>query len=936
MPEDRLYLIDTFAFIFRAYFANPRIKNGAALTFVRIVLQLLEKHKPSHIACVFDTPEPTFRHEIYPEYKANRDAMPEDLRPQIPLIRDLIGALSIPIVELPGYEADDVMGTLARQSAAQGLKAVVVSPDKDLLQLVDDGLGITVLNTKDGEIWHDREGVRTRMGVWPEQVVDFLTLLGDASDNVKGVPGIGEKGAALLLEKFGTLDGVLAAKADLKPRQQEGLELATAVDGGWLDLTRRLVTVVTDLELPLSVDQLAYPGVDAARARETFKALGFQGLTKEFTASAEEGKMDRRYRVVATINDLNSVINTIREKGFCGLDTETTSIEATRGHLVGISLAWAQNEGVYLPLAHLKPSSQDTEGALPGLLPDSGLPESMLDLQGDPEAYFDQLGPYLDPRNLSFREVRKALGPLLADPAIAKAGQNLKYDFIVLARHGLEVGGLAEDSMVQSFLAEPGLRHNLDDLSARHLDLRPIAFEEVVGKGKGQLRFDQAVFEKAVQYAAEDADLALQLTRRLDAKLDDERLRRLYREVDLPLVEVLAAMERTGVRVDLKVLGGLSGTMHTERKAVEAQVLELAGEPFNLNSPTQLGRILFGKLGLPVIKTTGKTKAPSTDEDVLQELAEQHGAEIAKLLLRHRELAKLLGTYVDALPAMVNPVTGRVHTKLHQAVVASGRLASNDPNLQNIPVRSADGRAIRGAFVPEPGWVLLDADYSQIELRVAAALAEDPVLLGAFAAGEDIHRRTAAEVMGLPIEQVDAEARSRAKAVNFGLLYGQGAFALAASLGITQKEAKGFIERYFERMPKVAQWIEATKAQALREGLVRTHWGRVRSIPELESANVQLRNGGLRVAVNTVVQGTAADIMRRAMVRLHRRLRSAGMKTRMLLQVHDELLLEAPPEELETASGFLKEAMEGADDLSPLGVKLAAEVRTGRSWLEAK
>jgi DNA polymerase-1 len=931
MSEDRLYLIDTFAFIFRAYFANPRLKNGAALTFVRIVLQLLEKHKPSHIACVFDTPEPTFRHELYPEYKANRDAMPEDLRPQIPLIRDLIEALSIPIVELHGYEADDVMGTLARQSAAQGLKAVVVSPDKDLLQLVDDGLGITVLNTKDGEVWHDRDGVKARMGVWPEQVVDFLTLLGDASDNVKGVPGIGEKGAAQLLEKYGSLDGVLAARAELKPRQQEGLELAS----GWLDLTRRLVTVVTDLELPLRVDQLAYPGVDAARARETFKSLGFQSLTKEFTARAEEGQSERRYRAILDINDLQSVIKAIQDKGYCGLDTETTSIEATRGHLVGISLAWNPNEAVYLPLAHLKPSSADTEGALPGLLPDSGLPEGLLDLQGDPEAYFEQIGPYLDPRNLPFREVRRRLGPLLADPAIAKAGQNLKYDLIVLARHGLDVRGLAEDSMVQSFLAEPGLRHNLDDLSARLLDVRPIAFEEVVGKGRGQLRFDQAVFEQAVQYAAEDADLALRLTRLLDGKLD-ERLRRLYREVDLPLVEVLADMERAGVRVDPEVLGGLSRTMHTERRSVEAKVLALAGEPFNLNSPTQLGRILFGKLGLPVIKTTGKTKAPSTDEDVLQELAEQHDSAIARLLLRHRELVKLLGTYVDALPGMVNPVTGRVHTKLHQAAVSSGRLASNDPNLQNIPVRTEDGRAIRGAFVPEPGWVLLDADYSQIELRVAAALAEDPVLLGAFAAGEDIHRRTAAEVMGLPIDQVDGDARGRAKAVNFGLLYGQGAFALAASLGITQREAKAFIERYFERMPKVAQWIEATKEKALKEGLVRTHWGRIRTIPELESANVQLRNGGLRVAVNTVVQGTAADIMRRAMVRLQRSLRAARLRTRLLLQVHDELLLEAPAEEVEQAAALLKDAMEGADDLGPLGVKLAADVRTGGSWLEAK
>ena len=932
MSEDRLYLIDTFAFIFRSYFANPRLKNGAAYTFVRLVLQLLEKHKPTHIACVFDTPEPTFRHVLYPEYKANRDAMPEDLRPQIPLIRELIGALSIPIVELHGYEADDVMGTLARQAAAQGLKAVVVSPDKDLLQLVDDGAGITVLNTKDGEVWHDREGVKARMGVWPEQVVDFLTLLGDASDNVKGVPGIGEKGAALLLEKYGSLEGVLAAREELKPKQREGLETAS----GWLDLTRRLVTVVTDLELPVAAGQLAYPGVDPARARETFKALGFQTLTKEFTVRSEEGRTDRRYRVVQDIADLESVIKAIQNKGFCGLDTETTNIEATRGHLVGISLAWNPNEGVYLPLAHLKPASQDTEGALPGLLPDSGLPEGLLDLRGDPEGYFAEIGPSLDPRNLPFAEVRRVLGPLLADPAVAKVGQNLKYDLIVLARHGLPVEGVADDSMVQSFLAEPGLRHNLDDLSVRHLDVRPIAFEEVVGKGKGQLRFDQAVFEQAVQYAAEDADLALQLTRRLAPRLEEPALGRLYREVDLPLVEVLADMERTGIRLDPAVLAGLSETMHDERRTVEAKVLELAGEPFNLNSPTQLGRILFGKLGLPVVKTTGKTKAPSTDEDVLQELADQHGAEIARFLLRHRELAKLLGTYVDALPGMVNPVTGRLHTKLHQAAVASGRLASNDPNLQNIPVRTEDGRAIRGAFVPEPGWVLLDADYSQIELRVVAALAEDPVLLGAFEAGEDIHRRTAAEVMGVAMDQVDAEARSRAKAVNFGLLYGQGAFALAASLGISQREAKAFIERYFERMPRVAQWIEATKEQALKEGLVRTRWGRVRPIPELESANANLRNGGLRVAVNTVVQGTAADIMRRAMVRLHRSPRAAGLRSRLLLQVHDELLLEAPPEEAEQAAALLKDAMEGADDLGPLGVSLAADVRQGRTWLEAK
>jgi DNA polymerase-1 len=937
MPEQRLYLLDTFAFIFRSYFANPRLKNGAAYTFVRIVLQLLEKHQPTHIACVFDTPEPTFRHEIYPEYKANRDAMPEDLRPQIPLIRQLIEALNIPIVELHGYEADDVMGTLAREAAVHGLPAVIVSPDKDLLQLVSDEDRIQILNTRDGEIWHDRAGVKERMGVWPEQVVDFLSLLGDASDNVKGVPGIGEKGAAQLLEKYGTLDGVLAAKAELKPKQREGLETATDAETGWLDLTRRLVTVVTDLNLPLHPKDLAYKGIDEAKARETFKELGFQSLTKEFTATAAQSHSERRYRAAASIKDVEEAVSAIRALGRCGLDTETTNIEATRGHLVGISLAWKANEGLYIPLGHLKAPTQDTAGALPGLLPDSGLAEADLDLQeADPVAYFEGLKAHLDPRNLAFKDVRKVLAPLLADPAIAKVGQNLKYDLIVLARHGLPVHGLADDSMVQSFLVEPGLRHNLDDLSVRHLDIKPIAFEDVVGKGRAMKRFDEADFDQAVQYAAEDADLALQLADKLGARLQDPGLQTLYREVDLPLVEVLASMERTGVRLDLKVLGQLAEEFGAERERAAARVTELAGEAFNLNSPTQLGKILFEKLKLPVIKYTGKTKAPSTDEETLEELATEHDAEIARELLRHRQMAKLLGTYVEALPQMVNPITGRVHTKLHQAVVASGRLASNDPNLQNIPIRTEEGRAIRGAFVPEKGWVLLDADYSQIELRVVAALAQDPVLLGGFERGEDIHRRTASEVFNVPMEDVTSDQRSASKAVNFGLLYGQGAFALAANIGVSQKEAKAFIERYFERMPKVAEWIENTKAKAIAEGLVRTHWGRVRSIPELQSSNKQFQAQGLREAVNTVVQGTAADIMRRAMVRLHRSLAKHQVRARLLLQVHDELLLEAPPEEVELVSTLLREAMEGADDLGPLGVKLAAEVRDGKSWLACK
>jgi len=937
MSEDRLYLIDTFALIFRAYYGNMRVKNGAALTMARMLLALVNQHKPTHMACVFDRPEPTFRHDIYPEYKANRASMPDDLRPQIPMIRDLAAALNIPIVELAGYEADDVMGTLARQAAARGLACAIISPDKDLLQLVDDAGGIQVLNNRDGEVWIDRAGVKERFGVWPEQVVDMLTLMGDASDNVKGVEGIGEKGARDLMEQYGTLENLLEHRAELKRKaHREGLEAALER----LPLVRRLVTVVTDLTLPLGLDDLAYKGVDPAQARAAFKNLGFEALTKEFTTvhdvAAPESAGARVYRAAASRADLEAAVAECRRAGRFGLDTETTSIDPTRGHLVGLSLAWQPNEGLYVPLAHLRPGSEDTAGSLPGLLPDSGLPEGLLDLRGAPAAFFEELAPFLDPRNVPFREVLEVLGPLLADPAVPKVGQNLKYDLQVLKRHGLEVRGIGGDSMVLSFLVDSKLRHNLDDLSARHLDLRPIPFEAVVGKGKAQKRFDEADFAHAVQYAAEDADLALQLCAKLEPLVADPALSALYHKVDLPLVEVLADLELTGVRLDVDVLAHLALDMRAQRDAAEKRATELAGEPFNLNSPGQLGRILYEKLGLPVLKRTDKTKAPATDEDVLSELARREDGEIARVLLRHRQMQKLLGTYVEALPLMVNPVTGRLHTRLHQAAVATGRLASSDPNLQNIPVRTEEGRAIRAAFVPAAGWTLLDADYSQIELRVVASLAQDPTLLGAFAAGEDIHRRTASEVMGLAMEEVTSSQRSAAKAVNFGLLYGQGAYALAASLGIPFREAKGFIERYFERMPKVAEWIEATKARALEEGLVRSHWGRVRRIPDLHSPNQGLKATALREAVNTVVQGTAADIMRRAMVRLHESLRAGGLEARLLLQVHDELLVEAPPAEVETVSTLLREAMEGADDLGPLDVRLVAEVRSGNNWLECK
>ena len=937
MNEDCVYLVDTFALIFRAHYGNVRIKNGATITITRMLLSLLTKHNPTHIACVFDYPETTFRHKIYSEYKSNRADMPDCLREQIPMIRDLISALNIPIVELAGYEADDVIGTLAHMASAKGVPSVIVSPDKDLLQLVSDSGKIKVFNNRNGDVWIDRLGVKERFGVWPEQVVDMLTLTGDASDNIKGVDGIGEKGAQELIALYGTLDNILAHRYELKRKtHRDGLETSLTR----IPTIKTLVTVVTDLPLPVVLDDLVYKGIDQTKARSIFKRCGFEALTKTFTAVGslvESGNnKPRKYKAATNISDLEMAVRECRKVGVFSLDTETTSIDPTRGHLVGIGLSWKQNEGLYVPIAHLKPNSEGSVCGLPGLYENSCLPESLLDLRTDPEDFFDHIAIYLDHRNIPFRDVLRILGPLFIDPNVLKVGQNFKYDLQVLKRHKLTVKGIGNDSMVLSFLLNSELHHNLDDLSARYLDIRPIPFEEVVGKGKGQKRFDEADFDHAVKYAAEDADLTLQLCQKLELLIDDTSINAIYRGIDLPLVGVLADLELTGIRLDVNVLDKLAINMRIQRDAAEKQAIELAGEPFNLNSPGQLGRILYEKLGLPVLKRTSKTKAPATDESVLSQLSHETGGAIASVLLRHRQIQKLLSTYVEALPNMVNPITGRLHTRLHQAVVASGRLASSHPNLQNIPVRTDEGRAIRAAFVPEPGWTLLDADYSQIELRVVASLAQDPILLEAFQRGEDIHLRTASEVMGLPIWKISPDQRSAAKTINFGLLYGQGALALANNLNISFKEAKKIIERYFERMPKVTEWIEATKIEALREGLVRSFWGRVRRIPNLRSSDHGLKTAALREAVNTVIQGTAADIMRRAMVRLHSTLTNAGLRSRLLLQVHDELLVESPPEEVDIVSNLLITAMEGADDILPLNVKLTANVRLGNNWLECK
>lgn len=929
MNENRIYLIDTFALIFRAHYGNARIKNGAAITMARMLVSLITKHNPTHIVCVLDHPELTFRHQICKDYKANRTEMPEALRVQIPIIKDLINALNIPMIEFARYEADDIIATLAKVASQKGMSSTIVSPDKDLLQLVDDVGKIQIFNNRNEDVWINRKGVKERFGVWPEQIVDFLTLTGDASDNIKGIDNIGNKGAKDLIEEYGTLDNIIANRHELKRKTyRDGIEASLTR----IPIIKSLVSVITDLELPITLDELSYRGIDQNKAKTVFKQHGFNALVKDFTTINSLDSINqnesRDYKAITQTTDLEEIVSICRRIGKFSFDTETTNIDPTRGHLVGISLSWEPNQGVYIPIAHLKQNKEETSCI--------ELPVSLLDLQEEHIDFFDKLSPYLDHRNIPFRDVLRILGPLFIDPNVVKVGQNLKYDIQVLKRHGFDVNGIVQDSMVLSFLLNSELRHNLDDLSSRFLDLRPIPFEAVVGKGREQKRFDEANFQHAIQYAAEDADLALRLCSTIEPLIIDPALNTIYQKIDLPLIEVLATIELNGICLDTSVLDDIALDMRAQRDTVEKQVIALAGENFNLNSPGQLGRILYEKLGLPVLKRTSKTKAPATDESVLLRLTSQRNGDIAKVLLRYRQLQKLLSTYVEALPSMVNPITGRLHTKLHQAAVTTGRLASSEPNLQNIPIRTDEGRAIRAAFVPAPGWILLDADYSQIELRVVASLAQDPILLEAFNSGEDIHQRTASEIIGLPMQEVSPAQRNAAKAVNFGLLYGQGASALASNLNISIKEAKGFIERYFERMPKVEEWIELTKQKAIQEGLVRSYWGRVRYISNLSSLDNMLKATALREAVNTVVQGTAADIMRRAMVRLHNSLIDAKLQSRLILQIHDELLVEAPPNEVEIVSSLLKEAMEGADDIIPLSVKLIANIKPGKSWLDCK
>ena len=934
-PASTLYLVDGYALIYRAFFAmiarpltTRRGENtSAAWGVTNFLLRLLERRRPDYLAWVHDVGE-SFRHQTYPQYKATREKLTEELQQEfdrsVERIEQILEAFRVPLVGVEGYEADDVIGTLA--TAARGLQVVIVSGDKDFYQLI--GPGVALLNPGRGgpaaveEHWVDQTNASERLGVPPERVVDYLALVGDSSDNVPGVKGVGEKTALELLQTFGDLDGILA-HADRIPgkRAREAVEQYADL----ARLSRELVTIRRDVPLPLDLDGLRVRPPDVARLTELFTELEFRSLIPKLSALEQAAAVPvapagRPAGVVtgapslatltpahaepSIVDDpaaLAAAVAEWRRAPFLALDTETTSLDPMRAELVGMSLAVAPGRSWYLPFAHVAP-----DGELAGGTPPRNLPP------------------------LS-SETLAPLRELLADPRVPKAGHNIKYDWLVLRRAGVELAGVAYDSMLASFVLDPGRRsHALDELARERLSLAVRTYAELVGRGKAERPFAAVPLADAAGYSATDSEIVLRLHDAFQPELEDHQLVRLLETIEMPLMPVLVDMESRGVCIDLTRLGEISRAFAGELTALERAIYHAAGTDFNINSTPQLRHVLFEKHQLPILKKT-KT-GPSTDYEVLEQLAAM-GHEVPRLLIEYRELSKLKSTYVDALPGFIHPLTGRIHTSFNQAGAATGRLSSSDPNLQNIPVRTPRGEAIRRAFVAPPGAMLLTADYSQIELRLLAHLSGDPAFVAAFEQGGDIHRQTAAIIFGVAQDQVTPEMRARAKTINFGTIYGQGAFALSRQLGITQEDAKRFIEQYFTRFAGVRAWLDRTVAEARAKGYVETLFGRRRYIPELKDRNYNIRAFGERTATNSPLQGSAADLIKIAMIRIAGALKEHVLASRMILQVHDELVVEVPRGEEEAATELVKRHMERAADLR---VPLVVSVGMGMNWVDAK
>ena len=887
-----IILVDGSSYLYRAFHALPDLSTadgrptGAIRGVVSMLKKLLNDYHPSHMAVIFDAKGKTFRDDLYSEYKATRPPMPDDLAAQIEPLHELIRTLGLPVIVEVGVEADDVIGTLAEQATREGRPVLVSTGDKDMAQLVNDQ--VTLMNTMTGEVL-DREGVRKKFSVEPEQIVDYLTLIGDKVDNVPGVDKVGPKTAAKWLALYGDLDGIIAHADQIKGKVGENLR--RALDD--LPLSKTLVTIKRDVPLRESLDDLTVSTPDPEKLAALYRDLEFKTWLEEMGESlGGADPVETDYETILDQAALDRWLEALRRAGLFAFDTETTSLDYMDAEIVGLSFAMEPGRAAYLPVAH------DYLEAPPQL---------------DREAVFARLQP------------------LLEDASVGKLGHNLKYDMSVLANHGIALNGVRHDTMLESYVLDStASRHNLDALSEKYLDYHTTHFEDVAGKGAKQLTFNQVPLEQAAPYAAEDADISLRLHHCLWPRLSAEpRLEKLYETIEMPLIGVLSRMERTGVYVDVNVLAAQGRELAERLREIERQAWDEAGAEFNLGSTKQLQEILFDKLELPVIRKTPKGQ-PSTAEDVLRELANDYP--LPRIILEHRSLSKLKSTYIDKLPKQVNPRTGRVHTSYHQAVTATGRLSSSDPNLQNIPIRSEEGRRIRQAFSAPEGKRILAVDYSQIELRIMAHLSGDEGLLRTFAEGGDVHRATAAEVFGVAPEDVDREQRRAAKAINFGLIYGMSAFGLARQLKIGAKEAQAYVDLYFARYPGVKRYMDETRELARRQGYVETVFGRRLHLPEIKSRNAQRRNYAERTAINAPMQGTAADIIKLAMIDVDGWLRETDQPALMIMQVHDELVFEVDTQAVEAIAAEVSRRMESVVGLD---VPLVAEAGIGANWDEA-
>jgi len=895
--NNRLFLIDGMAVAYRMYFAfarNPLINSrgeniSAVYGFTTMLLNLLDNEKPDYFAVIFDTPEPTFRHEMYEQYKAQRAEMPDDMVEQLPRLRQMLDILRIPQLEQPGFEADDIIGTLVKKAKEKGIKTVIVTGDKDMMQLVNSDT-VMLLPGRGGADpqWLDETGVETKIGLPPCRIIDYLALMGDSSDNIPGVPGVGPKTALKLLLEYGSLENVLKNIENISDKRAR-----TALNGNEESaiLSQKLATIHQDVPIAIEPSDLIVGQVDNKQAFDFFQQMEFRSLADRF--APEKPAQKRDYRLLQTPEELDTLVETLKNAGRFAFDTETTHQDPMRAELVGISFS--------------------TEAGLAWYIPVQGAHE---------------LTSELHPLDLDL--VISKLKPLLEDDTIGKAAHNAKYDIIVLSHYHVHVRGLLFDTMVASYLLNPSARqHNLDALALAQFNIKKIPTSALIGKGTKQITMAEAPIDRVAEYACEDADVTWQLWQQFEPQIQDLNLKPLLDDVEMPLIEVLIYIEKNGVAIDELFLARMSKELESDLAKIENDIYQLAGKKFNINSPKQLGVILFEELQLPVVR---KTKTGfSTDVSVLEELASRH--QLPQKILDFRQLAKLKSTYVDALPRLINPRTGRLHTSYNQTVAATGRLSSSDPNLQNIPIRTEVGRQIRAAFIPtDENHLILDADYSQIELRIMAHLSTDETLINAFLNDEDIHTSTAARVFSIEVDKVTADQRRKAKEVNFGIMYGMGAFGLSQRLGISSDEATQFIEAYFTNYPGVQKFMVDIVRQAREKGFVTTLLNRRRYIPEINSDNRRVRDFAERTAINTPIQGSAADLIKVAMIHIHKRMQKERLRSKMIIQVHDELVFDVEISELEAMKKIVREEMETAIDLK---VPIKVDMGSGANWLQA-